>query len=303
MGGVVPAVNLKGVAARPAQARPARCWRDIYLGKITKWNDPAIADAQPGLKLPDKAIAVVHRSDGSGTTFIFTNYLVEGQRRVEGQGRRDTSVDFPGGLGGKGNEGVAALVAPHRRRHRLRRIRVRAAEQDDLHAAANSAGNFVAPNAKTFQAAAANADWSKAPGFYLLLTDQPGAESWPITGATFILMHKQPDKPDNAREVLSSSPGRTAMADSWPSSSTTCRCRRGDQGGRRQLEARSWTGRQAGLERPRILISSARRAGPQHVPSIANSSCRREPASTADDTGRAGGDGKEIGGHRTDPRL
>jgi len=202
MGGVVLAINLKDV--QPGSLKlDGPVLAQIYLGRVAKWNDPAIVQLNPGMKLPDKAIATVHRSDGSGTNFIFTHYLAGISAEFKDKVGENTSVDFPGGLGGKGNEGVAALVA--RTDGALGYVEYAYALQNKMNYTQlrNSAGNFVAPNAKTFQAAAANADWSKAPGFYLLLTDQPGAESWPITGATFILMHKQPGKPDNAREVLS----------------------------------------------------------------------------------------------------
>jgi phosphate transport system substrate-binding protein len=201
MGGVVPVVNLAGV--QPGQLKlDGKVLAGMYMGTITNWNDKAIAALNPGLTLPDKAIATVHRSDGSGTNFIFTHYLSSIDPDFKAKVGENTSVEFPGGLGGKGNEGVAALTS--RTDGAIGYVEYAYALQNKMTFAQlkNHDGNFVAPNAASFQAAASNADWSKAPGFYLLLTDQPGKESWPITGATFILMHKTQDKPDTGREVL-----------------------------------------------------------------------------------------------------
>jgi phosphate transport system substrate-binding protein len=201
MGGVVPVVNLSGV--QPGQLKlDGKVLAAIYLGTITNWNDKAIAALNPGLTLPDKAIATVHRSDGSGTNFIFTHYLSSIDADFKAKIGENTSVEFPGGLGGKGNEGVAAIAG--RTDGAIGYVEYAYALQNKMTYALlkNKDGNFVAPSAATFQAAAANADWTKAPGFYLLLTDQPGKDSWPITGATFILMHHQQEKPDTAREVL-----------------------------------------------------------------------------------------------------
>jgi phosphate transport system substrate-binding protein len=202
MGGVVPVVNLQGVT--PGQLKlDGKMLAGMYLGTITNWNDKAIAALNPGITLPDKAIATVHRSDGSGTNFIFTHYLSSIDPDFKSKIGENTSVEFPGGLGGKGNEGVAALAG--RTDGAIGYVEYAYALQNKMTYALlkNKDGNFVAPSAATFQAAAANADWSKAPGFYLLLTDQPGKDSWPITGATFILMHHQQEKPANAKEVLS----------------------------------------------------------------------------------------------------
>jgi phosphate transport system substrate-binding protein len=202
MGGVVPVVNLSGI--QPGQLKlDGQTLAAIYLGTITNWNDKAIAALNPGLTLPDKAIATVHRSDGSGTNFIFTHYLSSIDPDFKAKIGENTSVEFPGGLGGKGNEGVAAIAG--RTDGAIGYVEYAYALQNKMTYALlkNKDGNFVAPSAATFQAAAANADWTKAPGFYLLLTDQPGKDSWPITGATFILMHHQQEKPETAREVLS----------------------------------------------------------------------------------------------------
>jgi phosphate transport system substrate-binding protein len=201
MGGVVPVVNLAGVA--PGQLKlDGKVLAGMYLGTITNWNDKAITALNPGLTLPDKAVATVHRSDGSGTNFIFTHYLSSIDDEFKSKIGENTSVEFPGGLGGKGNEGVAAIAG--RTDGAIGYVEYAYALQNKMTYAQlkNHDGNYVSPNASTFQAAAANADWSKAPGFYLLLTDQPGKDSWPITGATFILMHHQQEKPDTAREVL-----------------------------------------------------------------------------------------------------
>jgi phosphate transport system substrate-binding protein len=201
MGGVVPVVNLAGI--KPGELKlDGTVLAGMYLGTITKWNDKAIAALNPGVNLPDKAIATVHRSDGSGTNFIFTHYLSSVDADFKAKIGENTSVEFPGGLGGKGNEGVAALAS--RTDGAIGYVEYAYALQNKMTYAQlkNKDGAFVSPEAKSFQAAAANADWSKAPGFYLLLTEQPGKESWPITGATFILIHKQQAKPETAREVL-----------------------------------------------------------------------------------------------------
>ena len=201
MGGVVLVVNLQGIA--PGQLKlDGKTLAGMYLGKISNWNDAAISQLNPGVKLPDKAVATVHRSDGSGTNFIFTHYLSSIDPEFKSKVGENTSVEFPGGLGGKGNEGVAALTS--RTDGAIGYVEYAYALQNKMSYTQlrNQSGAFVAPNAKTFQAAAASADWSSAPGFGVLLTNQPGAESWPITGATFILMHKQQTDPVKAKEVL-----------------------------------------------------------------------------------------------------
>ena len=202
MGGVVPVINLEGI--KPGELKlDGKTLAGMYLGTITKWNDPAIKALNPSANLPDKAIATVHRSDGSGTNFIFTHYLSSIDPDFKSKIGENTSVEFPGGLGGKGNEGVAAIAG--RTDGAIGYVEYAYALQNKMTYVLlkNRDGNFVSPSSSSFQAAAANADWSKAPGFYLLLTDQPGKDSWPITGATFILMHHKQDKPDSAREVLS----------------------------------------------------------------------------------------------------
>ncbi len=201
MGGVVPVVNLKGIG--PGQLKlDGKTLSQIYLGKIAKWNDPAIVALNPGLSLPDKAIAPIHRSDGSGTNFIFTHYLSSVDPEFASTIGENTSVEFPSGIGGKGNEGVAAISA--RTDGAIGYVEYAYALQNKLPNVLlrNNDGAFVAPDSKAFQAAAANADWAKAPGFYQLLTGQPGQASWPITGATFILLHNQQTKPETARQVI-----------------------------------------------------------------------------------------------------
>src|SRR5476651_2517840 len=201
LGGDVPVVNLKGV--RPVEMKlTGPVLADIYLGKIKKWNDPAIAKLNKALSLPDQDITVVHRSDGSGTTFIWVNYLSKMSKEWQQKVGEGTSVDWPAGVGGKGNEGVASYV--QRLNGAIGYVEYAYALQNKMtHTLVqNRDGNFVAPNIETFRAAAAEAQWDKAPGMYLILTDQPGKNSWPISGATFILFYKLQDKPDRAREVL-----------------------------------------------------------------------------------------------------
>jgi phosphate transport system substrate-binding protein len=201
MGGVVPVVNIKGVT--PGQMKlTGELVAEIYLGKITKWNDAKIKALNPNVNLPNQAIAVVYRSDGSGTTFIFTHYLSQVSGEFKSKVGENTSVEWPTGIGGKGNEGVAANAG--RTDGAIGYVEYAYAKQNNMSYALmqNSTGNYVAPTAAAFQAAAANADWAKAPGYYLLLTNQPGKESWPITGATFILMYKTQDKPETAKDAL-----------------------------------------------------------------------------------------------------
>lgn len=200
IGGVVPVVNLPGV--KPGELKlTGAVLADIYLGKITKWNDKALAALNPNVALPGTDIGVVRRADGSGTTFIFSNYLSKVSPEWKQKVGEGTAVQWPVGLGGKGNEGVSAFV--QRLPGSIGYVEYAYAKQNKLtHAMMkNSAGNFVAPDDTTFKAAAAGADWSKS-AFHEILTDEPGKDSWPITGATFILMHKVQDKPAQAAEVL-----------------------------------------------------------------------------------------------------
>jgi phosphate transport system substrate-binding protein len=200
IGGVVPVVNISGV--KPGEMTlTGPVLADIYLGKINKWNDKAIAELNPKLSLPDQAIAVVRRADGSGTTFIFTNYLSKVNDEWKSKVGEGTAVQWPVGLGGKGNEGVSAFV--QRVPASIGYVEYAYAKQNKLaHALLkNAAGHVVAPDDSTFKAAAASADWSKS-AFGEILTNQTGKEAWPITGATFILMHKSQDKPAQAVEAL-----------------------------------------------------------------------------------------------------
>jgi len=199
IGGVVPVLNVAGIETRQLRLT-GQLLGDIYLGKITKWNDPAIAKLNPGVKLPDTPIAVVRRADGSGTTFIFTNYLSKVNAEWKSKVGDGTAVNWPIGVGGKGNEGVAAFI--QRLPNSIGYVEYAYAKQNKLTYALlqNAAGAFVAPDDDTFKAAAAGADWKKS--FYQILTDQPGKEAWPITGATFILMHARQDKPQQAQAAL-----------------------------------------------------------------------------------------------------
>jgi phosphate transport system substrate-binding protein len=202
MGGVVPVVNVPGI--EPGQLKlSGATLADIFLGKISRWSDPVIADENPGLKLPDTAITVVHRADGSGTTWIFTNYLSKVSAQWKSAIGNAKAVKWPAGVGGKGNEGVASYV--QRIKGSIGYVEYAYALQNKLTYSLlkNRAGSYVAPTSAAFQAAAANADWANAEGFYLVLTDQPGAESWPITGASFILVYKEQVKAATAKEVLS----------------------------------------------------------------------------------------------------
>lgn len=199
IGGVIPVVNIKGVA--PGQLRlNGQVLGDIYLGKITKWNDAAIKALNPSLNLPDAAIAPVRRADGSGTSFLFTNYLSKVNAEWKAKVGEGTAVNWPTGAGGKGNEGVAAFVG--RLPNSIGYVEYAYVKQNKMAYALmqNAAGQFVAPDDVAFKAAAAGADWSKS--FYQILTNQPGAQSWPITGATFIIMHKVQDKPAEAAATL-----------------------------------------------------------------------------------------------------
>ncbi|HEY8370415.1 MAG TPA: phosphate ABC transporter substrate-binding protein PstS [Thermodesulfobacteriota bacterium] len=201
LGGVVPVVNLKDVEARELKLSGSLL-ADIFLGKVKKWNDPAIARLNPGLPLPDRAITVVHRSDGSGTTFIFVNYLSKVSPEWKAKVGEGTAVQWPTGVGGKGNEGVASYV--QRINGAIGYVEYAYALQNKLAYGLmqNRAGEFVRPTAESFQAAAAGADWKGTPGFGVILTDLPAKGAWPITGATFILMHRQQARPETAREVL-----------------------------------------------------------------------------------------------------
>ena len=199
IGGVVPVVNIKGI--QPGQIRlTGQLLGDIYLGKITKWNDPALVALNPGVPLPDAAISVVRRADGSGTTFLFTNYLSKVNAEWKAKAGEGTAVNWPTGAGGKGNEGVSAFVM--RLPNSIGYVEYAYAKQNKMSHVLmkNRDGNFVAPDDANFKAAAAGAEWNKS--FYQVLTEQPGKDAWPLTGATFILMHKTQDKPASATGSL-----------------------------------------------------------------------------------------------------
>ncbi len=201
LGGVVPVVNVQGVQDGELKLS-GEVLADIFRGRIRKWNDPKIAALNAGLGLPDATITPVYRSDGSGTTSIFTDYL----SKVSADWKRElgsgTAINWPVGQGGKGNEGVAATVKQVL--NSIGYVEYAYAKQNKMPVARlqNRDGEFVAPNEAAFAAAAAGADWKAAPGFGISLTNQPGAKAWPITGATFILLHKSPEKPEQVREAL-----------------------------------------------------------------------------------------------------
>ncbi|WP_036165998.1 phosphate ABC transporter substrate-binding protein PstS [Massilia sp. 9096] len=201
MGGVVAIVNLEGVA--PGQLKlTGPVLADIYSGKVTKWNAAEIAALNPGVKLPAEDITVVHRSDGSGTSFLFTNYLSQTNADFKAKVGAGTAVKWPVGVGGKGNDGVAANVQrikgsigyvewAYSKKNKLTHTQLK-----------NHDGVFLQPDDDNFKAAAANADWTKAPGFGVVLTDQPGQKAWPITGVTYALVHKQQADAAKGKEVL-----------------------------------------------------------------------------------------------------
>jgi len=201
IGGVVPVVNLPGIKAGEIKLSP-EVLANIYLGKITKWNDKAIAALNKGVDLPASDVSVVHRSDGSGTTWIFTNYLTKVSKNWADKVGNDKAVAWPTGVGGKGNEGVASYVK--RIKGSIGYVEYAYALQNKMTYVKlkNRDGNYVDPTSENFQAAAAGADWAHAPGYYLVLTDQPGANAWPISGASFILMYKNQEKPEVAEAVL-----------------------------------------------------------------------------------------------------
>ncbi len=199
IGGVIPVVHIEGI--KPGELKlNGPVLGDIYLGKITKWDDPAIKALNPSLKLPDAAIAPVRRADGSGTTFIFTNYLSKLNPEWKAKAGEGTAINWPTGAGGKGNEGVAAFV--NRLPNSIGYVEYAYVKQNKMTYALmqNSTGAFVSPDDKAFKAAAAGAQWDKS--FYQILTNQPGKDAWPITGSTFILLQKTQDKPAQATTVL-----------------------------------------------------------------------------------------------------
>jgi len=191
IGALVPVLNLEGIKSNEL-VFTGELLGNIYLGKVTKWNDPAIVKLNPNVKLPSDSIAVVRRSDGSGTTFIWTDYLSKVNAEWKSKVGAGTAVEWPIGVGAKGNEGVSGNVT--QTKNSIGYVEYAYAKQNKMTygSVINKAGKTVQPTIASFQAAAANADWAGSPGYYVILTDQPGDTSWPITGATFILMHKEP---------------------------------------------------------------------------------------------------------------
>lgn len=201
MGGIVPVVNIEGVKAGELVLDGATL-ADIFVGKITKWDDAAIKKLNPKVKLPSDAISIVHRADGSGTTFNFTNYLSKASADWKSKVGEGTAVEWPVGVGAKGNEGVAGNVA--QTKNSIGYVEYAYAKQNKLTYTkmVNKAGKTVEPTNESFQAAASNADWTSAPGYYLILTDQPGDKSWPIVATTFVLMHKEAADKAASQEAL-----------------------------------------------------------------------------------------------------
>ena len=201
VGGVVPVMNLPGI--QPGQIKlSGQLLGDIFLGKVTRWNAPQIAALNKGVNLPATPITVVHRSDGSGTSFLFTSYLAMKNPEWASKVGASDSVQWPTGLGGKGNDGVAAFVK--QTAGSIGYVEYAYAKQNHSTYALmqNKAGKFVAPNAAAFGAAAGSANWLRSPGNYILLLDQPSAAAWPITGATFILVYRNQENPANGAQVL-----------------------------------------------------------------------------------------------------
>jgi phosphate transport system substrate-binding protein len=201
IGGVVPVVNLKGIAPGQLHLDGATI-ASIYLGEIAKWDDPRIKKLNPTVTLPATAIAPVYRSDGSGTNFLFSDYLSKESPKFASSIGANTAVEWPKGIGAKGNEGVANMTS--QTDGAIGYVEYAYAKQNKMTYAllTNKAGAAVAPGAEAFQAAAANADWAKADSYYLILTDQAGEKSWPITGASFILLYKNPPDPAAVKEAL-----------------------------------------------------------------------------------------------------
>lgn len=201
VGGIVPVVHIQGIESMELKLTP-EVLVDIFLGKITQWNDERLKRINPSLALPETDITVVHRAEGSGTTWIFTNYLCKVSPEWNDKIGTGKTVNWPVGVGGKGNEGVANYVLQIN--GAIGYVEFAYTRQSNLSAVqlANSTGNFVQPAIETFQAAAGNANWTASPGFYVILTDQPGENTWPITGASFILLHKEMENYDKAKAML-----------------------------------------------------------------------------------------------------
>ena len=200
IGGVVPVINVPGVKSGAMKLDGATL-ADIYLGKVTMWNDPEIAALNGGIGLPAKKITVVHRSDGSGTTFNFANYLSKVSGEWKSKVGEGTSVKWPVGIGGKGNEGVAAYVKQINGGIGYVELSYALQNKMAFSRLKNAAGNYIIPNDDSFKAAAASVDWTNTKDFYLVMTNAPGENAWPITATTFILMYKQPKNAAGARQA------------------------------------------------------------------------------------------------------
>src|SRR6516225_951885 len=203
IGGVVPVVNIEGV--KPGEIHfTGQVLADIYLGRLRSWSDPAIQAINPDLKLPNAPITVVHRIDGSGTTFNWSNYLSKVSPEWKTSVGEGTSVEWPLGLGGKGNDGVASLVSliPGSIGYLEYAYALQRLDRISFGVVQNSAGNFVVPDAASFQAAASSADWTATKDFYLVLTNAPGEDAYPVTATTFVLMHKQPKLPERSTAAI-----------------------------------------------------------------------------------------------------
>ncbi|MGN6550479.1 MAG: phosphate ABC transporter substrate-binding protein PstS [Pararhizobium sp.] len=201
VGGIVPVVHIEGIKAGEIKLT-GPVLADIFLGKVKQWNDDAIAKLNPGVKLPDARITIVHRSDGSGTTFNWTDYLSKVSPEWKSKVGEGTAVQWPVGVGGKGNEGVAAYV--DRIKNSIGYVEYAYALQNKLAYALvqNAAGNYPQPKQESFQAAAASADWAKAQDFYLIMTNAPGKDAWPVTATTWAIMYKQPKDPARSKAVF-----------------------------------------------------------------------------------------------------
>ena len=203
IGGVVPVVNIAGV--KPGQIRlTGQLLADIYLGKLRSWNDPAIREVNPDLKLPNAPISVVHRIDGSGTTFNWSNYLSKVSAQWKSTVGEGTLIEWPIGLGGKGNDGVASLVSliPGSIGYLEYSYALQRLDKISFAAVQNGAGNFVIPDAASFQSAASGADWTRTTDFNLILTNAPGEDAYPITATTFVLMYKRPHSPQRSEVAI-----------------------------------------------------------------------------------------------------
>ena len=198
IGGIVPVVNIEGIGAGRLKL-DGTVLAGMFLGEIKTWNDPAIAALNPGMQLPDARITIVHRSDGSGTTFNFTNYLSKISPTWKSKVGEGTAVQWPSGVGGKGNEGVAAYVKQIRNSVGYVEYAYALQNKMSFTLMKNAAGQFVQPEANTFQAAADTADWSHAQDFNLIMTNAPGPQAWPITATTWVMMYAKPKNAEHGK--------------------------------------------------------------------------------------------------------